>query len=126
MTYFTPQLYISSGLTQIDFYTKGLGAKELRRWSNDDQTIHVAELSLEGAMFHLHEQSGEKGYFNPLEIHGTTVVIGIFSDDVDGLYGRAIAHGATSIHEPKDYEYGYRQAEFRDPFGHCWLIQRKI
>ena len=124
--YFTPQLYISSGLKQIDFYTKGLGAKELRRFSNDDQSIHVSELELEGAMFHLHEQSKQKGYFDPIEIKGTTTMIGIFVEDVDGLFQKAIAHGATVIQQPKDYEYVYRQGEFKDPFGHCWLIQKKI
>src|SRR4051812_32796523 len=103
MTYFTPQLYISSGLRQIDFYTKGLGAKELRRFSNDDESIHVSELTLDGAMFHLHEESKQKGYFDPLEIKGTTTMIGIFVDDVDSLYRKATDHGAKCIHEPTDY-----------------------
>jgi PhnB protein len=38
----------------------------------------------------------------------------------------AVAAGATVTQPAKDYEYGYRQGEFQDPFGHLWLIEKKI
>jgi PhnB protein len=38
----------------------------------------------------------------------------------------AIKAGAKEISPAKDYEYGYRQGEIEDPFGHHWLIQMKI
>lgn len=44
-TFFAPQLYIANGVTDISFYEKAFGAIELRRWNNDDGTLHVAELS---------------------------------------------------------------------------------
>ncbi len=28
----------------------------MRRWNNDDGTLHVAELSISGALFHIHEE----------------------------------------------------------------------
>jgi PhnB protein len=43
-TRFAPQLYIPHGVKDIEFYTKAFGAIELRRWTNADGTIHVAEL----------------------------------------------------------------------------------
>ena len=55
-TYFAPQLYIKSGIKDISFYEKAFGAVELRRFSNEDGSIHVAELSIHGALFHLHEE----------------------------------------------------------------------
>jgi len=30
------------------------------------------------------------------------------------------------ISPAKDYEYGYRQGEIKDPFGHHWLIEKEI
>ena len=54
---FAPQRFIKNGITNIDFYTKAFGATELRRWANDDGSIHVAELSIGGAIFHLHEHT---------------------------------------------------------------------
>ena len=53
---FAPQLFIKSGVKNIDFYTKAFGAIELRHWSAEDGSIHVAELSIDGAIFHLHEE----------------------------------------------------------------------
>jgi len=47
--FFAPQLYIKNGIRDISFYTKAFGAIELRRFSNDDGSIHVAELSINGS-----------------------------------------------------------------------------
>jgi PhnB protein len=103
-----------------------LGAIELRRFSNDDGTIHVSELSINGAVFHLHEQTSKVGVFSPQSCNGTTTLIGLFVSDVDAFINRAIAAGAIEISPAQDYDYGYRQGEFKDPFGHHWLIEMKI
>jgi PhnB protein len=126
-TFFAPQLFIASGVKDIDFYIKGLGAIELRRFLNDeDGSVHVAELSIGGALFHLHEERPEKGQFDAIKNKGVTCIVGLFVEDVDELIKQAIAAGATLVNPAQDYEYGYRQGEIRDPFGHLWLIQKKI
>ncbi|RTL61052.1 MAG: VOC family protein [Sphingobacteriales bacterium] len=124
--YFAPQLFIPNGTADISFYIKGLGAIELRKFMNDDGTYHVAELSLEGRIFHLHEANVKKNQPNPEMVNGTTVMIGLFVDDVDTVIKRAIEAGAELIHAAEDFDYGYRQGEFKDPFGHLWLIEKKI
>ena len=125
-TFFAPQLFIKSNVKNIDFYINGLGAVEHRQFSNDDGTIHVSELSIQGVLFHLHEERPEKGQVEPIENRGVTCLIGLFVDDVDEVLRKAVIAGATLINPPRDYEYGYRQAEFKDPFGHLWLIEKKI
>jgi PhnB protein len=125
-TFFAPQLFISSGIRDIEFYKQGLGAIELRRFSNDDGTIHVSELSINGCLFHLHEERPEKGQFDPIKKKGVTCLVGLFVEDVDKLMNLAVKAGATIVNPAQDYEYGYRQGEIRDPFGHLWLIQKKI
>lgn len=124
--YFAPQLFIPNETADISFYIKGLGAIELRKFMNDDGTYHVAELSLEGRIFHLHEANVKKNQPNPEMVNGTTVMIGLFVDDVDTVIKRAIEAGAELIHAAEDFDYGYRQGEFKDPFGHLWLIEKKI
>jgi PhnB protein len=123
---FAPQLYIRSGIKNLEFYTKAFGAIELRRWSNEDGSIHVAELSINGAIFHLHEEVLKSGSFSPEKYNGTTTLIGLFVSDVDAFMKSAIAAGATEISPAQDYDYGYRQGEIKDPFGHTWLIEMKI
>ena len=125
-TFFAPELYIKSGVKNIDFYLEAFGAVELRRFSNDDGTIHVSELQINGAIFHLHEETARNGMLSPQNLNGTTVKVGLFVPDVDAVVNKAIKAGAIEITPPQDYDYGYRQAEFRDPFGHCWMIEMKI
>ncbi len=124
--FFAPQLYIKNGVRDIGFYSKAFGAIELRRWTNDDGTLHVAELSIDGALFHLHEEVANSGSFNPGKHNGTTATIGLFVPDVDAVMDKAVAAGATVTSPAQDYDYGYRQGEIKDPFGHLWLIEKKI
>jgi len=125
-TTFAPQLYIKSGITNIGFYTEAFGAKELRRFTNDDGSIHVAELSIDGILFHLHEEKIKAGQFSPEHCKGITALIGLFVPDVDAVVARAMAAGAEVVSLAQNYDYGYRQAEIRDPFGHVWMIEMKI
>jgi len=55
-TFFAPMIYLKTLATAIDYYKKAFDAVELRRWTNDDGSVHVAELEIDGAMFHLHEE----------------------------------------------------------------------
>jgi PhnB protein len=125
-TFFAPQLFINNGVKDISFYSKAFGATEQLHFPNDDGSIHVAELSINGAIFHLHEVTAKQHFFSPEKHNGTTTLIGLFVSDVDAVMSDPIQAGATEINPAKDYEYGYRQGEIEDPFGHHWLIQKKI
>jgi uncharacterized glyoxalase superfamily protein PhnB len=41
-------------------------------------------------------------------------------EDVDALYDRAMAAGATSVRPPEDQDYGGRGCTLRDPEGNQW------
>ncbi|MGG9960734.1 VOC family protein [Ferruginibacter sp. SUN106] len=125
-TFFAPELFINNGVKDISFYQKAFGATEQLRFNNDDGSIHVAELSIEGAIFHLHEVTASASYFSPDKNNGSTVCIGLFVADVDAVMQNAIKAGATEINPAQDYDYGYRQGTIKDPFGHYWQIQKKI
>jgi PhnB protein len=95
---FAPQLYIPNGVLNVDFYVTAFGAAELRRISNKDGTVHVAEFSIEGALFQLHEVTARSGTFDPGTHNGTTVLVGLFVSDVHSFMKRAVAAGAVEIH----------------------------
>jgi PhnB protein len=124
--FFAPELFIGNGIKDISFYEKAFGAKEQVRFSNDDGSVHVAELSIGGALFHVHEVTAKRYYVSPDSIGATSVCIGLFVDDVDATVRTAVEAGATEINPAQDYEYGYRQATLKDPFGHYWQIQKRI
>jgi len=123
--FFAPQLLINNGVKDISFYANAFDATENFCLRNDDDSVHVAELSIDGTIFHLHEIT-KQHFFSPDKHNGTTVIIGLFVPDVDAVMNKAIAAGAVEISAVKDYEYGYRQGEIIDPFGHHWLIEKKI
>jgi len=123
--FFAPQLLINNGVKDISFYANAFDATENFCLRNDDDSVHVAELSIDGTIFHLHEIT-KQHFFSPDKHNGTTVIIGLFVPDVDAVMNKAIAAGAVEISAVKDYEYGYRQGEIKDPFGHHWLIEKKI
>lgn len=124
--FFAPELFISNGVTDISFNEKAFGATEQMRFSNDDGSIHVVELSIDGALFHIHEVTAKHYFISPDKCNGTTVQIGLFVADVDEAMQKAIEAGAILIDPAQDYEYGYRQGTIMDPFGHYWQIQKKI
>jgi PhnB protein len=124
-TFFAPQLLLNNGVNDISFYSAAFGAMENLCFYNDDGSIHVAELSINGAIFHLHEVT-KPYFFSPEKYNGTTAIIGLFVPDVDAVMKTAIAAGATEVNTAKNYDYGYRQGEIQDPFGHHWLIQQKL
>lgn len=124
--FFAPQLCVIDGAAAIAFYIKAFGALELRRWSNDDGSVHVAELSIEGALFHLRQETPHTSLYSPGTVKGSTCIIGLFVTDPDALVKKAIAANAREVSPVQDFDYGYRQGMVADPFGHHWLFEKAI
>ena len=123
---FAPIMYMKNVADAVEFYKKAFDAKELRRFSNEDGSIHVAEMMIQDAMFHLHEETEKKNQLSPGTLNGTCVIIGLFVENTDELFEKAVAAGASVTHPMQDYEYGYRQGDIIDPFGHHWTIEKRI
>jgi PhnB protein len=125
-TTFVPVLSIGSGVMDIEFYKKAFGAIELWRINNPDGSVHVAAFSINGDAFRLHEESKDGRNLSPDKAGCTTVTIGLSVDDVHAVVAEAVTTGATMLSPVIDYEYGYRQGEIKDPFGHHWLIEKLL
>ena len=121
----TPALYKTWNY-RYKLLEKAFGAVIREKLTNDDGSIHVAELSIDGAIFHIHEEKVSAGEFNPQDTKGTTVLIGLVVPDVDLVIANAIDAGAILVSPAESYDYGYRQGEVKDPFGHVWMIEMKI
>jgi uncharacterized glyoxalase superfamily protein PhnB len=46
----------------------------------------------------------------------------LVADDVDGLHGQAVEHGAEVVIPIKDMDYGSREFTVKDGDGHLWSI----
>lgn len=125
-TAFVPQLIIPHGTMSLEFYKKAFDTIETKHITNDDGSIHVSEMFIDGAMFHFHEESWNGSTFSPARHKGTTTIIGLMVADVDAVMAKAIEAGALEISPATSYDYGYRQGTIADPFGHEWLIEMAI
>jgi PhnB protein len=125
-TFFAPHLAIRVLRPAMEFYQKAFDAKVLHTWDNADGTVHVAEMEILGALFHLHEEVQRSKQLSPETVKATTLLIGVFTPDPDKFFQQAIAAGGTIESPIQDYDYGYRQGTVTDPFGHQWLLQKKI
>jgi PhnB protein len=125
-TFFAPMLYLKKVAPAIEFYKKAFDAIELRRWSNDDGSVHVAEMSIDGTLFHMHEEVTRINELSPETLKATTIAIGLFVSDPHAVMAKAVAAGGTEIDPVTDYDYDYRQGCLADPFGHHWLLEKKI
>ncbi|MDO6432182.1 VOC family protein [Flavitalea sp. BT771] len=123
---FAPSLTLRVLAPALQFYKDAFGVVELKRYSNDDGSIHVAELMLEGTEFYLHEEMPGSQGRSPESVKGTTVELVIFVPDPDALMARALAAGGKEAHPMQDYFYGLRQGTVEDPFGHLWTFQKRI
>jgi PhnB protein len=123
---FAPQLYMEDLLRAIEFYKNAFGAIEVRRLFNPDGSVHVAEMSIPPAIFRLHQEVSRAKEYSPETLEGTTVVIGLLVDDPDGMAADALAAGGKQISPVRDHENGYRQGTILDPFGHHWLLEKRI
>jgi PhnB protein len=125
-TRFVPQLHIPKGTFELDFYQNVFRAELKRSWKNDDGSFHVAEMTIDGALFHFHEENTDKGVLTPEKCAGVTTTLGLMVDDVDTIMNRAASQGALVLEPAQDYDYGFRQGKFRDLLGHVWLIEKVI
>ncbi len=126
-TAFAPMLIIKDGIAAVEFYKNAFGATELRRFANDDGTIHVSELAIEENIFLIREENAARGHFDAALIGGTTVLLGLFVEDPHAVQQQALEAGATELVPVTDHdETGYREGSVKDPFGQTWLILKKF
>src|SRR5438874_1178643 len=59
---------------------------------------------------------------SPTSLAGTSVLLALYTEDVDAFVTRAVNAGATLIFPVNDQFYGDRSGRLQDPFGHLWII----
>jgi PhnB protein len=122
----TPYLCVKGAAQAIDFYAAVFGASERMRMPGPDGTIGHAELQLGDSLIMLADEFPDMGNLSPKTIGGTPVTIGIYVADVDDVFAKALAAGATARRPVEDQFYGDRAGQFEDPFGHRWSVSTHI
>ena len=96
------------------------------RMPGPDGLIGHAELQLGDAVIMLADENPEMGARSPRSVGGSPVTIHTYVDDVDTVFARALAAGASSLREVEDQFYGDRSGQLEDPFGHRWNLATHV
>ena len=123
----TPYLCISNAAKAIEFYQRVFDTKETMRFVEPGSgRIGHAELAVGNGTIMLSDEYPEMGFHGPSKDTRPPVSIHLYVADVDDVYKRALAAGATSQREPENQFYGDRAAQIRDPWGHSWFLATRI
>jgi len=122
----TPYLTVKGAGAAIDFYKKAFGAEEAFRMNSPDGKVMHAEIRIGGAVIMLHDEMPEWKALSPQTIGDSGSSIMLYVQDVDAVFKRALAAGATSIMDVADQFYGDRCGGLKDPFGHKWSIATHV
>jgi len=112
----TPYLTVKPAVELVDFVKQAFGAVEVFRTTGSAGGLHC-EVKIGDSMVMI---GGGPGIdTRPASIH-------LYVSDVDEVYERAMAAGATSLVTPADLEYGERMAAVKDIGGNDWYIARRF
>jgi PhnB protein len=122
-----PYLCVANAAKALEFYQHVFGAKETMRFAEPGSgRIGHAEIKIGTGTIMLSDEYPEMGYLGPKGPERPPVSIHVYVEDVDAVFKRAVAAGATAQREPEDQFYGDRNAQITDPFGHSWFISTRI
>ncbi len=112
-------LFVMDPQALINFYEKAFHAEELSRTINPQNgDIANVILKIGDSCFMLSQARGQ--------FEGMRTSFYLFVDDVDAMFQNALAHGAQTVFELADMEYGDRQGGVEDPGGNYWWISKRL
>jgi uncharacterized glyoxalase superfamily protein PhnB len=109
-----PYLTVSDAKMVIDFLKATFGAETLLAMPGPNGAIMHAELRIHDSIVMVGTAMGDAKPM-PGQVH-------CYVDDVDAVYEKALAAGATSLRVPTDMFYGDRISMVKDTCGNIWAI----
>jgi PhnB protein len=123
----TPYLIAAGAAEAIDFYTSVLGASQRGdRMTTPDGKVGHAELTLGDSLIMLADESPDWGAIGPSKGVATGTTIHVYVDDVDDVFAKALAAGATEVQPVTNQFYGDRSGQFEDRWGHRWNVATHV
>jgi PhnB protein len=118
----TPYLTVRNAAQAIEFYKRAFGAQERVRLPGPDGKVAHAEIMIGNSILMLGEECPEMGNQSPESLHGSTVGMAVYVENVDEVFNRAVKAGAAVKEGVSDKFWGDRGGTITDPYGHKWTI----
>src|SRR5262245_25992396 len=99
----------------IEFLSRALGARQLRRFDAADGTVMHAEMRIDDSVVMLSQGSPDYPAF-PAWLH-------VYVRDVDAIYQQALAAGGVAVQAPRQNAGDPdRRGGVKDPAGNTWWL----
>ena len=118
----TPYLITNDAASAIEFYKKAFGATERMRLKDPSGKVMHAEIIVGASTIMMADEFPDMNAVSPQSLGGSPVSIHLYVEDVDAMFGQAVAAGAKVCRAVEDQFYGDRAGTLTDPFGHIWMI----
>ncbi len=102
----------------ISFLKRAFQAEEVAKYASPDGVVHHAVIRVGDSVVEMGEAHGK---YEPMP-----AMFYLYVPNMDDVYKRALAAGATSFQEPTDQPYGDRNAGVQDAFGNKWYIATHV
>jgi PhnB protein len=123
----TPYLIAKDAAAAMEYYKTVFGATELERITDENGKVVHGEIKIGDSPIMITDENPQyPEWLSPISRGGTPVHIYLYVEDVDAVFGRAIAAGSKELLPVKDQFYGDRSGGLTDPFGHIWYIATHI
>jgi uncharacterized glyoxalase superfamily protein PhnB len=122
----TPYLVIKGAAKALAFYQEAFGAKEVEREELPDGRLLHGSVRVGDSLIMMSDEFPGSDAHNPGDLGTSTVVLHIYSDDVDALWERAVAAGGKPVTPLEDQFWGERYGKLVDPFGHHWTMSTPV
>lgn len=122
----SPYLVVDGAAKAIDFYKTIFGVTERMRVNAPGARVGHAELQAGDSLIMLADEFPDMGIRGPKSIGGSPVMLHLYVEDVDAVFARAIAAGATETRAVATQFYGDRSGTLIDPWGHHWSLASHV
>ncbi len=122
----SPYLCVDGAEAAIGFYVHVFGATERVRMPAPGGKVGHAEVQIGDSIVMLADEFPDMAQRSPKALGGTPVTFNVYVGDVDSVFDRALAAGATVVRPVENQFYGDRSGQFEDPFGHRWNVASHV
>lgn len=122
----TPYLAINGASEAIEWYKRAFGAKVLQREQGPDGKLIHGRIKIGDSIVMLSDIFPGAKHKDPRELGASSVTLHIYSEDVDGIWKKAVEAGARVDMQLDDMFWGERYGQLTDPFGHAWSLSMQI
>lgn len=121
-----PYLTVRGANAAIAFYEKAFGARVGTLMPSPNGLVMHAEVEINGGLIYLADEFPQANCTSPQKLGGTPVTLHLNVADVDAVFNRAVAAGATVMRPLANMFWGDRFGVVTDPFGHVWGLSTHI